>query len=425
MCLEKGPMIPIPSDFMSSSSSPALRAFRRQIERAREEARSDPLRHWIQQELNNGEIPTRLSIGEWPIVLEALVDWARMHGETTDPELKTAIMSFGRAVLRFSRSDGTMLLHKDGTSRSSLVAYARSGHDPGLAQVCRWWFPRLVREPTDPVAPPLPASSSSTSVRAILRADWARQGDWIAVDQGHPDQACLVEVAGGGNPWVGGRWRVGEGRESRARPVAWTSGFPADGLEWRFGVGDIRVIRTAISIPTRRLALLGDQVEAPGAQVTASLEIPDGAVARLDDDGLRVRIARGARASAWLIPLTLGPETVRTGQGRVEVKGQVVEQVVPCSGRRGWVGWLLSWDPVRARKPMIRKRLTVSENSKIVGPDAALGIRVSFGSDETYLVYRSLGKPGLRAVLGHQTRARFLVGRFLVTGSVEPLLTWT
>ena len=47
---------------------------------------------------------------------------------------------------------------------------------------------------------------------------------------------------------------------------------------------------------------------------------------------------------------------------------------------------------------------------------------MTWGRDETLVVYRSLARPGLRAFLGHQTRARFLVGLFTAEGEVEPLV---
>ena len=56
-------------------------------------------------------------------------------------------------------------------------------------------------------------------------------------------------------------------------------------------------------------------------------------------------------------------------------------------------------------------------------PDTAFAARVTWGRDETLVVYRSLGRPALRAFLGHQTTARFLVGLLhRPKGTVEPLL---
>ena len=49
-------------------------------------------------------------------------------------------------------------------------------------------------------------------------------------------------------------------------------------------------------------------------------------------------------------------------------------------------------------------------------------MRVSWGRDETYVIYRSLAQARSRAFLGHQTTARFLVGLFKRDGAVEPIM---
>jgi hypothetical protein len=70
------------------------------------------------------------------------------------------------------------------------------------------------------------------------------------------------------------------------------------------------------------------------------------------------------------------------------------------------------------------RTLTVTEKSQACPPDVAFGARISWGvGQEGLLIYRSLARPALRAVLGHQTKARFLIGRFTEDGDVEPLLT--
>ena len=48
---------------------------------------------------------------------------------------------------------------------------------------------------------------------------------------------------------------------------------------------------------------------------------------------------------------------------------------------------------------------------------------MAWGTTESLIIYRSLARPALRAFLGHQTEARFLVGLFTREGDVHPLLT--
>jgi hypothetical protein len=83
----------------------------------------------------------------------------------------------------------------------------------------------------------------------------------------------------------------------------------------------------------------------------------------------------------------------------------------------------VSWDTQRNRKPVHWRHLTVTHKWRVSPPEVSSAVRVSFGRNETLLIYRSLGRPGLRAFLGHQSQARFLVGLFSQEGEVEPLLT--
>ena len=100
-----------------------------------------------------------------------------------------------------------------------------------------------------------------------------------------------------------------------------------------------------------------------------------------------------------------------------------LELSVNPRGRRCWLPIVVSWDAQRHRKRLSWRVLTVSEQSRACPPDVAFAVRISWGRDDTLVVYRSFGPPAPRAFLGHQTKARFLVGKFTYEGSVEPLLS--
>jgi hypothetical protein len=67
--------------------------------------------------------------------------------------------------------------------------------------------------------------------------------------------------------------------------------------------------------------------------------------------------------------------------------------------------------------------LTVAQDSKVCAQDVAFAVRVSWGRDDTLIIYRSLGPSAPRSFLGYQTKARFLLGQFTNEGNVEPLLS--
>ena len=83
---------------------------------------------------------------------------------------------------------------------------------------------------------------------------------------------------------------------------------------------------------------------------------------------------------------------------------------------------VVSWDTERNRYRPLWKPLTVTERSRVCGPDVAFAIRISWGRSDHLLIYRSLTNPTLRAVLGRPTAARFLIGTINEEGNVRPLI---
>jgi hypothetical protein len=126
--------------------------------------------------------------------------------------------------------------------------------------------------------------------------------------------------------------------------------------------------------------------------------------------------------SAQVVPIALPALPYPTDRGEFHVENDAIVLSQTPRGRRSWLALLVSWDSLRRRRDLYWRALTVSEKSRKVGPDRAFAVRVSWGQDETYIIYRSLGPPVPRAFLGHQTTARFLVGMFKPNGKVEPIL---
>jgi hypothetical protein len=124
-----------------------------------------------------------------------------------------------------------------------------------------------------------------------------------------------------------------------------------------------------------------------------------------------------------VLPIGLPCLDYPTDRGRFQVQGRELVLTQSSPGRRCWLPVLVSWDPVRHRKTLRWRVLTVSERARAARADRAFAARVSWGRDETYVIYRSLGPPAPRAFLGHQTRARFLLGQFTSEGDVKPILS--
>ena len=65
----------------------------------------------------------------------------------------------------------------------------------------------------------------------------------------------------------------------------------------------------------------------------------------------------------------------------------------------------------RMTRPLTWRQLTVAESLKTQPPEVAVGYRVMVGKEQ-WLIYRSLGSPANRTLLGHNLATEMLVARF-------------
>jgi hypothetical protein len=163
-------------------------------------------------------------------------------------------------------------------------------------------------------------------------------------------------------------------------------------------------------------------VSGPGFPVRWSLP-PTIAAAPMENCRALVLTEPNRRGSAQVLPIGLPCLAYPTDRGRFQFEGRELVLSQAPRGCRSWLPLLVSWDSARHRKTIHWRVLTVSERSRVVRPDRAFAARVSWGRDESYVVYRSLGPPASRAFLGHHTQARFLFGQFTTDGDVKPILT--
>ena len=381
-----------------------------------------PLGRLLDRELDQDGVPRRLAVGAWWDVLGRIVELERGDDDRFDA-IDARLEGFARAALRFSRPDGTLVFAdtRRDPRRGRLVAalVGRLG-DPELETVARWWFPGQFAERRTPSPPFLPAfAPSSGAPLGMLRADWTKGGDLIAIDQRARGRAGALEVIGGGTRWLGPSWG---GPEGPAEATFWTTGPTADCLEWTFRRGATRVTRVALFLRGRKLALLAEQVVGGEGPLRMEVDLAPGVLAR-PIAGSRALRLDAARASCAVLPIGLPHESYPTEHGSLAVESGRLVLTQRSAGRRSWLPLLVSWDATRNRSPATWKGLTVSENSRVRRPTTAVATRVAWGAQpESLLVYRSLGKPALRAFLGHQTRSRVVVGVFDAAGDVGPLL---
>jgi hypothetical protein len=353
-------------------------------------------------------------VAEW-LDLEASVD----SSGTIDPDRL-------RAILRFSRPDGSPVFGPRGRSLERLKAMEawsiRVG-DPSLATVLGWWLPRRSAGSSGfPAPPPLPSDARPDCPLAVLRPDWTPRGDLLAVDHREPGLRSFIEVSSRGQTWLGPTWEspASEGKVGRPRPTHWSSGAYADCLEWSFPVGRGRTTRVAILLRGRGLAILGQQDDGVGPVSEIRLALPDGIEATRADGSRSLVLSAGrGKPTARVIPMGLPTSDYPTDRGSIAVEGREVIVRQAGEGRRRWVPLLIAW----GKPPTLWRPLTVASKSKACRPDVASAVRVAWGpGTEGLVVYRSLASSALRNFLGHQTGARFLVGSFSRSGDVRPIL---
>lgn len=420
------------NDHEKADGRASLKALARALENWLREGRHEPLERWLSRELDGEGAPLRLGPCLWSDCLGRLLD-ARRERRRWPSSIDRRILALGRCLLRFSRPDGTRaadfsLQDELAARRSVFAELARAYPRSGEARVVGWWLSL----PDGPhVPPPLPAFSSTRRVLAVLRPGWRQADDLLTIDQSRTEASSRFELFGAGRSWLGPDWSVLDGaRLTRPpSPGEWISSSIADFVQWSFRLGDYRVTRSVLLLRGQKTALLSDQIDgrsALPATVSTLYGLPPNVVAEpmANCRGMLLRRSE-TKAAASALPLALPalPYATDRGQFGVAAAGGSLQYSVTPRGRRCWVPLLVTWDPKRRRKRISWRVLTVAENARICRPDQAFAARVSWGRDDTVVIYRSLGPQARRSFLGHQTRAKFLLGKFTSEGLVEPLVT--
>ncbi|MEO6809165.1 MAG: hypothetical protein ABI353_08625 [Isosphaeraceae bacterium] len=382
-----------------------------------------PLRRWLDRALDADGVPKRQPVEAWWPALAALAKARRRRLKYWPDDLDERLEGLARAALRFSRPDGSSAFdpQRGDPERLDLLKFwARRLDDPGLATVVRWWSDpgATVRRGLAP--PPLPSFACADRPLAVLRADWSPKGDTLTIDGRKLGGSDRLELVGQGSHLLGPTWTPGP--DSRpARALQWTTGPLADLAEWTFRTSTGRVIRTAVLLKGENLALLTDQHQAVSPEPMMRLALADGVEVTPNEEDRTLTLSAG-RVKARLIPLALPGPGTSADRGALTVEEQDVVLRQPAEGARSWLPLLISWRAERNRKALRLRKLTVTERSKPCPPDIAVAFLVGWGLGDGLVIYRSLGRPGLRTFLGHQTSARFLVGQFTKSGEVEPLV---
>ncbi len=131
-------------------------------------------------------------------------------------------------------------------------------------------------------------------------------------------------------------------------------------------------------------------------------------------DGKRRALVMPVAGSEWRIgPTAAKLDATEDGQMTMEVHGK---------GRLYAPLWI-DFAQRRFKRKRTWRQLTVVDNLRLCGREEAVGYRVQVGSEQ-WMVYRTLGHPATRSVLGKHLIADFFASRFDPTyGDHDALVT--
>ncbi len=370
----------------------------------------EPIAAWLGRELDASGGPRRLSITEW-VVCAHLAANARKRRHDWSAQTDDAVIDLINAAARFHLPDDRILTQPLSGENDRI-----DGLSMLPSRLGRLGVPR----------------------RAVCEG-WASSGRVLAC-LGEPTKAALAVAQGGadaeprtidftlaGQSWLGPRWTVAKATDAQAR------GKPKTGLteaaagfhEWRSRDPHATVSCTIALFQGLGLAVIAAFVEVSDQhpELSMRIAIPEG-VSTTPIPGVRgLQLdARTAKpASVQLLPVGLPSGDYPTERGRLVALGNEVVLAHARAGKKGWLPLVVSWNARRRGKPVTWRSLTITEKGKHVPPERASAARITWGRDETYLLYRSHAKPALRAFLGHCTTTRFLFAKFDKDGTVTPI----
>ncbi|WZO96721.1 hypothetical protein EP7_003726 [Isosphaeraceae bacterium EP7] len=221
--------------------------------------------------------------------------------------------------------------------------------------------------------------------------------------------------------WLGADWPSPPG--SSPAQLLWSkSSAEVAAADWSVSIGQTRVIRTIAVLRRFKVALIAEQVEQGHGEWSISFPLPAGSVARKIHEKPSILVEReGALGFGQILPLSLECRDDAGCLDRFDVRSGNLTMTRTLQGGVSYSAILIAWGRPRSTSPATWTPLTVTEQARECPGTRAFAVRASWGKDQ-FVVYRSLAEPTLRAFLGHQTSAKFLMGRFTPTGTVQPII---
>ncbi len=277
---------------------------------------------------------------------------------------------------------------------------------------------------------PAPSFAGEWSGIAVLRPDWSRSSPRLTV--AHEGSRVQVELSTGDDCLFSGAWDLElcvDGQPLKTlsdwEQICWETDADVDYLELEIRLSqDVTVQRQILMARRDRLLFFADTILRPDrGHIAYRSRLPlDGhsdfqAEADTHDGAILVAGRRYAR----VLPLALAEWRSGFSRGNLQAVNGGLELTQSVDGQCLFAPLFLDLDRRRMKKEVTWRQLTIGQTRQIVPADTAVGYRAQAGKAQ-WLVYRSLGAPGIRTVLGQNLMHEFLFGSFSHDGQVETLL---
>jgi hypothetical protein len=280
---------------------------------------------------------------------------------------------------------------------------------------------------------PDPALESAWSCLAVLSGSWSPAAPRLTVN--FADQPLRLELCVGGRKLLAGSWTmetICDGQPALPtgswQELCWQSDKKCDFLELGIELAEGLQLERQIVLSKRDDVLLVADVltarDGASHQLQHALGLPLARrVAWVPETETRDGVLVWRKQRTAVLPLGLHEWRCDPRGGKLVSESNRLTLTEATDGRALYCGLLLDLDPARSKQARTWRQLTVSEMLQPVPRDLAVGFRAQSGDDQ-WLVYRSLGPAGNRAVLGQNISSEFYAGQFrredgLVTEWIE------
>ena len=276
---------------------------------------------------------------------------------------------------------------------------------------------------------PAPGENSEWASVAVLRPDWSKSGERLALQYG--DSHVQLELNCGRDMVLAGVWDFEvqfDGK--RLRPtdeweeVCWFSDDDIDCLELEISLdNDVRLQRQILMAREDRFLYLADVIlgEVPGKiEYRARLPLGPGITWQAADE-TREGYLVSDKPRALVMPLALPEWRIDPRHGTLTADGGTLTLRQIAHGRNLCCPLFFDLYPRRLTRPRTWRQLTVAESLKVQPHDVAVGYRIQCSSDQ-WMIYRSLAESASRSLLGQNISCELVIGRFDREGEVEEFL---